>query len=276
MNNSDKLDRDLLDIHASGLRADGRFIRVRSDWGDTKFSADLCRFASQLGETPEPLVTIWTSDAPTAPRDAKMLALVIGSGIPWRLVFDHGAMAELLPERWQAPFAEALAAAQEGAEAESLRARAWLSCCAWRGRDKPLDLPKDAIDAATKWWADQLSSRQPDNRHGDTNPLAIGMESMARDAALRRHGHPTEAELARFRAMLSFAVIDERFLMVDYDPCDQLELAFGFATGWRHGSQSKLLWPFKTSMWLRCHDETVSVSAGYRAPIEVLWTKERG
>lgn len=274
MTSNHKPDRDLFNIRTAELRAAGRIIRVRSDQSYTRVSADLCRLDSQSGAPQEQLATIWTSDAATAFRDSLILSLVIGSGIPWRLVFDHEAMSELIPERWRAPFAEALAVARESAEAESLSARAWLSCCAWRGLARPLNLPREAIDVVTDWWARKLSSRQPNNRHGDTNPLAIGLESVARDAVLRQHGHPTDAELARFRAALAFAVIDGKDLMVDYDPCEALELAFGFATGWRYDGQAKLLWPFKTSMWLRHHTGSILVSDGYMAPFEVLWAEE--
>jgi len=239
LTDNDLVKRDLFAVHSESLRADGGFIQIRADLPGPGVSADRMLFGGD-GYSPKSRGVIWRSFEPTARRDAEMIAHLLGSEIPWRLVYDHTAMAALLPAPWQARYME-------------------------------------AVEAVTGWWAGKLARKQQCGRHGESDAMALGLESMARDAVLNRHGHPTDAELARFRSLLAFAVICERHLMVDYDPCQTLGSAFGFATGWRYGSSEKLLWPFKTTMLLLHREQSVAVSDGYGVPWETMWqaqTKE--
>lgn len=145
----------------------------------------------------------------------------------------------------------------------------------------PIDLQtiqsaQTAGDAAAMWWTSILRDPKLDN--GDDSPM------MAVITTLSKEHHPAQPEdgLELFFLHLSGYLNDKlgemnpdsyevRYgigLSVDYHP-DQVLAECATVAGLRLGISD---WPWKTHMTVK--PDEVSVSYGYRAQPEVVWTKQ--
>ena len=126
-----------------------------------------------------------------------------------------------------------------------------------------------AATAAAKWWRRALEHPRYDN--GDNSVMGAIVMMMAMMANQEKSPEVLdqfEVELAsdlekRLEDCSDYGVS----LGVDYNP-DQILWSAAERTGmdWRENSS----WPWKTHMWVKSNE--ITVSAGYRAPTEVIWS----
>ena len=131
-------------------------------------------------------------------------------------------------------------------------------------------LTDEQIEKATNWWADAmvnprfdgLSNEERRDPQNDSYQLAEVMATVS-------HKNPTNEQLGVFKASLREQLKSDEYairgLHVDYGPdsmlCDAAKAAGIDIT--------MSLFPWKTNMYFR-DDGSVTVSAGYRAPVECL------
>jgi len=113
------------------------------------------------------------------------------------------------------------------------------------------------IAVAAQWWADLLKE-EPLHENGDGYQTAW-LTTIARQHAKR----PTDEQIQKFKealeAQLSEGDGKQRFVNVDYHPCEELEAA-ALCAGIK---DYDFLLPCKTRMWIR--PGSVLVSKGYGA-----------
>lgn len=135
---------------------------------------------------------------------------------------------------------------------------------------------KTAGDAAAMWWASVLRDPKLDN--GDDNPMTALLTAMSKETL---PGQPMDG-LEQFATILAERLNQQltgddpngytaRYgitLSVDYHP-DMLLSGCAQQAGLRGGITD---WPWKTCMWVK--PDEVSVSYGYLAETQVIWTKQ--
>ena len=122
------------------------------------------------------------------------------------------------------------------------------------------------VKVAIDWWANAILAPKLDM--GEELPAFLSI--MAANT-IKRY---SEEEIRIFKVTLAEAIIEELkihricVLNVDYGPCD-----FFANAGEKIGVNGMMGWPWKTSM--NVSEEQVTISAGYGAPWNVLWSKPK-
>lgn len=131
------------------------------------------------------------------------------------------------------------------------------------------------IDVAVNWWARQLVSDdlKHDNGVFEHNVLA--------EMATETIPKPTKEELKEFKEVLRTNIkqmldnknIYNKVINVDYHPDQYLADAYRktISKSNKMLDDGFLAFPFKTMMWIEKGE--VSVSKGYRAPVEIIYTE---
>lgn len=120
------------------------------------------------------------------------------------------------------------------------------------------------INAAVNWWAEAIQHPKMDNGDDGLSMLMMMLGGCTNSRQL------TETELQLFREKLSDGIMrqmehmDHVTLRVDYEP-DRILGEAGGAIG-----LGQFNFPCKTTMWIT--ETEVSVSAGYRAPKQTIWS----